>query len=195
MALRNARCSYSQYGEDAIAEVLLGHDTVRGVYVDIGCFEPVFLSNTYKFYLKGWSGLAIDPNKSLSSGWRKWRPRDTFITAAVGLTAHEARYLESVRPNENRIDAEGTIVVPVRPLSSILDEYLPHSTIDLMSFDCEGQDFEAIQSTNLLKWRPRVMIVEESETSAAPIRDLLSGFGYECLAKCRRSAVYALAGS
>lgn len=50
-----------------------------------------------------------------------------------------------------------------------------------MSFDCEGQHFEAIQSTDLTNWRPGVMILEESGTSAGPIRELLSAFDYECL--------------
>jgi hypothetical protein len=31
-----------------------------GFFVDVGCFHPLFYSNTWKLYKKGWRGVNID---------------------------------------------------------------------------------------------------------------------------------------
>jgi len=39
----------------------------RGFYVDVGAYQPQSGSNTYKLYLKGWSGITIEPNPDVES--------------------------------------------------------------------------------------------------------------------------------
>ena len=59
--LPEATASYAQTEEDIVLDALLGHK-VSGFYVDVGCNDPVKMSNTYRFYLRGWRGIAIDAN-------------------------------------------------------------------------------------------------------------------------------------
>ena len=50
--------SYSHFGEDLIILRLLGDvpPDHRGMYVDVGAFDPVLHSNTYLLYTHGWRG-------------------------------------------------------------------------------------------------------------------------------------------
>ena len=46
-------------------------------------------------------------------------------------------------------------------LTSILDKYLPkNQSIDLLTVDVEGNDFNVIKSIDLTKYRPKLIVVE-----------------------------------
>ena len=56
--------SFAQNFEDVIlARVFQGRSA--GFYVDIGAGDPVTLSVTKWFYDQGWSGINVEPNKTL----------------------------------------------------------------------------------------------------------------------------------
>ena len=50
---------YGQSAEDAILQILLPER--NGVYIDIGCGNPIKTSNTFVFYKRGWKGVVVDP--------------------------------------------------------------------------------------------------------------------------------------
>ena len=54
--------SYSQYGEDLIIDSFFKHHAPikSGNYLDIGCYHPVGISNTYLLHRRGWQGLVVD---------------------------------------------------------------------------------------------------------------------------------------
>ena len=51
--------SFSQEGEDLILNELFKNSS-KGIYIDIGAFDPWRFSNTAFFYSKGWCGLNVD---------------------------------------------------------------------------------------------------------------------------------------
>ena len=51
---------FSEQGEDILLEQYTKKKA--GFYVDIGAYNPDRACVTKKFYLKGWSGINIDPN-------------------------------------------------------------------------------------------------------------------------------------
>ena len=53
--------SFSQKGEDLIIERIIGNKE-KGFYIDIGAHNPNVFNNTKRFYVKGWSGINIEPN-------------------------------------------------------------------------------------------------------------------------------------
>src|SRR5881227_1483366 len=75
------RFTYSQFGEDVIAEALLPEP--NGFYVEVGAFHPIQISNTYRFYRKGWRGIAIDPKPGVAKLFRRHRPGDIMVECAV----------------------------------------------------------------------------------------------------------------
>ena len=55
------REGYSQWGEDQyIAQFF--KEKEKGIYLDIGCFNPFMYSNTCLLHRRGWEGINIDIN-------------------------------------------------------------------------------------------------------------------------------------
>ena len=134
--VRHSRPSFSQYGEDLIVDKLL-HPRDKGTYVDVGANHPINGSNTFRLYLRGWNGLAIDPNPRFAQDFKSYRPRDRYLTEGVSLTNDSLTYHVFEKDVFNTFDVstvnnllgEGVkriskIEVYCRPLSVIVDQYL-----------------------------------------------------------------------
>ena len=177
---RGVRTSYGQFGEDAVVQAML--KSREGFYVDVGAFDPVLYSNTYALYRRGWSGIVIDPNSDLSPLYRIFRPRDTFVHAAVGsgeagtffrfgdasyntFNENDARRWQE----ERHVQLVGTETIHFRPLREILQE-LRVERIDFMNIDVESMDLAVLESHD---WsvRPHVIAIEDTGFDAdAPMR-------------------------
>src|SRR5258706_11369284 len=54
---------YSQHSQDRFVDNFLLHGKRGGVFVDVGAYDGVALSNTYYFEKElGWQGICIEPN-------------------------------------------------------------------------------------------------------------------------------------
>jgi len=203
------RISYSQFGEDLIATLLLGYERTEGLYVDVGCYDPIQWSNTWLFYQRGWSGLCIDPNPAAAQRWKDRRPRDRFVQAGAGPRGmlHYMMYADFPACNHLVTEADKeaafrkepapitSIPVEVIPLADLFEEHVGGSgnVIDLMCVDCEGMDLEVLKTNDFERFRPRVLIVEDStEKVAGDINVFLTGLGYVRVASMVLSAVYAV---
>lgn len=186
------RFSYSQFGEDLIAASLLPEP--QGFYVDVGAYHPVQLSNTYLFYRRGWRGLVIDADPDCAERFRRRRPRDIAVHAAVAEQAGEREFVIETAGVSSHLQRPGdratggpstrTLTVRTRTLRSILDEHLPaEQGIDFLSVDCEHVDLEVLRSNDWERHRPRVIAVEDyQEMPESAIGRLLTGQGYEIVA-------------
>ncbi len=192
-ALRHCRISYGQYGEDLFLTLLFGYEKTEGVYVDVGCFQPIFYSNTYIFYERGWRGVAIDPNPSLKSQWAHRRPGDTFVNCAISKNCEAVTYLQHFRhPARNRVVHESETHDPAQykasicdaaPLSEILAQHLSAPRIDLLNIDCEGRDLQVLETHDFEKHRPVIIAIEDRDISLeTPVSLFLLARNYECLA-------------
>ncbi|MDR6195962.1 FkbM family methyltransferase [Siphonobacter sp. SORGH_AS_0500] len=182
--------SYSQMGEDRIIANMLPEVTT-GFYVEVGSNEPVHFSNTFGFYCKGWRGITIDANKSLVEKHRNLRLKDIPLYAAVSNTETEVVFTEYNMHELNTIDQRTVTVLEkdqkvkvvaehrlkTRTLTDLLQENLPTGqTIDFLSIDVEGHDWEVLQSLDLSIYRPRLIVIE------------MHSFDLE---KCAENAIYA----
>ncbi len=167
--------SYSQEGEDLILSRIFGRKK-DGFFVDVGAHHPKKYSNTYKFYREGWHGINIDAMPGSMRLFEKLRPNDINIEAGIARATGELTYSIFNEPALNTFNEEEAnrknglngyrIVeqkkVRVYPLSDILDKHLkPGDTIDFLSIDVEGLDFDVLQSNNWEKYRPNIVLVEE----------------------------------
>ena len=75
--------SYSEYYEDLILYLLL-FDIEKGFYIDVGAYDPIQVSVTKFFYLKGWRGINIEPLPGKIELFQKERPNDINLQLAVG---------------------------------------------------------------------------------------------------------------
>lgn len=201
-SLRFSQVSYSQFGEDLIAEATFGTAYRGGRYVDVGCFDPQKWSNTYRFYLKGWSGICVDPNSEFIKLWHKYRSRDTFVNVAVSSQSGEAAYTKSDDfPQENQLllgarqqrPGAPTTVVRTERLDQIITKHHPAGeAIDFMSVDCEWHDLVVLQSNDFIRYRPRVLIVEDVDRRVdSPIDRFCGDAEYKLVGMSAQSKVFA----
>lgn len=127
----------------------------KGVYVDVGCYHPKIASNTAHFRELGWSGVAIDANPHMAKEWADYP--GVFVNALIG-NGEPAKYQVNYdQPGWSRVGSGE--VTPTRTLESILSER-GIGKIDLLSIDLEGQEFAALQSLDLEKHQPQIIIAE-----------------------------------
>lgn len=169
---RQASINYSQTGEDALIRSLLD-ETQPGIYVDVGCNDPIHWSNTLSLYLHGWHGVNIDANPRLVEHFKATRRRDIAVCAAISdrereLVFHEFEdelvstlSAEALPEWESKWKKRSERLVTTRTLDSVLEESLPPGTeIDLLSVDVEGHDLNVLRSINLETYRPKLIVVE-----------------------------------
>ncbi len=167
-----ASINYSQTGEDAIIRSLLDEHT-PGIYVDVGCNDPVRYSNTLSLYLHGWHGVNIDANPHLIERFRALRRRDVAVCAAISDQPGEAVFHEFEDNLVSTLSRDvldvwqckwkkrGERTVKTRTLDAVLREALPpDSEIDLLTVDAEGHDLNVLRSIDLDLFRPKLIVVE-----------------------------------
>ena len=147
-----------------------------GVFVDIGAAAARYRSNTYHFEKNGWSGLCIDadPHWFSKCDGTCGEPhvcdslteyRKTPVQVAVGLengmvTFHQKdRHVLSSIGGIGKGNTINEIQVEKKTINTILEEH-SMTNIDLLSIDCEGNDFEIWESLDREKHPVKVVIIE-----------------------------------
>lgn len=71
--------TYSQVGQD-LWVLSMFHKGYKGTFLDIGCFLPFYLNNTYLLELNGWTGVSVD----VVDYSKRWEKRDTKFIHSNG---------------------------------------------------------------------------------------------------------------
>lgn len=165
--------SYSQEGEDMILRRIF--ETVeKGFYIDVGAHHPKRFSNTYFFYKKGWSGINIDATPGSMNLFKRIRPRDINIEAAIAKDKKELTFFIFNEPALNSFDAKLShfrntsryhVIGHEQILTITLEEVLKQSLaeqqkINFLTIDVEGYDLEVLESNNWQMFRPEYILVE-----------------------------------
>ncbi len=199
--------SYSMCGEDLFLKRIFGKNKRSGFYVDIGCNNPIQKSNTFKLYLKDWSGICADGNASLIKKFRKIRKRDICLHAIVSDQRREMIFYQDDRNHElssvdprlgDGLKAGNGNLKEVKlnsvTLEDILDQHLGGRQIDLLCVDVEHHDLEVLRGNNFDKYRPRVICIEFdgsfAELNGSGLDSFLTGVNYEALAFCSPNVYY-----
>jgi FkbM family methyltransferase len=200
--------SHSQFGEDMVIRAIFDGQS-RGTYLDIGAFHPVFCSNTYHFYSRGWEGLNVEATPGAIDLFHVLRPRDVNVHACVSAdSGEEVTLYRFDQPLLNTIDPEmaaryerttsarcvGREVMRTVTLQDLLERHWKHDTIDLLSIDVEGKDEAILRAFDWKRHRPRVLVFELHDVAAtdlasAPLVRFLSDLGYECVGRCLLSVI------
>tara|TARA_B100001029_G_scaffold159061_1_gene146134 strand:+ start:570 stop:1253 length:684 start_codon:yes stop_codon:yes gene_type:complete len=155
------------YAEDK--EDLLVLKKIRkknGYFVDVGCFHPTRINNTYLLYKKGWRGLNIDMNKFSIKLFDLVRPHDINIHSAVSSVKGEIFYYTSKKlALSSSLSKSKNLNIKVKVNSDSLNNIICSSKfknkkIDFLSLDCEGHDLEVLKTINLKKYSPKIICIE-----------------------------------
>jgi len=195
--------SFSQFGEDLLVKKLLS-GVECGTYVDVGCYDPIYLSNTYLFYKLGWRGLLIDANPETIPRLQQMRPRDTVCHFAVGTKTEDVSVVTfdagmfatlksnlSLVPEDFRANPR-SYNVQQRPLAVLLRE-ANLDQIDFMDIDCEGSDLDVLASNDWSKYRPSVIAVEDHSrgTDVSDTHRFMVKQGYVLRARALITSIFA----
>jgi FkbM family methyltransferase len=167
--------SYGQNHEDVVLWRALGH-IATGRYVEVGANHPRDDSVTRVFYDRGWSGITVEPVPYFADLQRAERPRDHLVQAAIAnsgsgeITLHviPGTGLSTIVDEVSNRHADAGIehvdlVVPTMRLDDVLAESgWTDEPIHFMLIDVEGAENEVLQSVDLLRWRPWVLVVEST---------------------------------
>lgn len=170
--------SFSQRGEDKIIKRLLEERGVKKpYYLDLGCGDPIEISNTFKSYLQGGSGWVVDANPKLEDKWLMIRRRDNFLNALISIdtkpkefyvTNYKHRSTSDYSEIKKLVD-DGNLKVTVKIDDPLVIEaknipYYPDfelgRTFDLVSVDVEGATLGITKAMLETGFRPTVLCVE-----------------------------------
>ena len=174
---QSVKISYAQNREDIILEALIG-GAQTGFYVDVGANDPHKDSVTKRFYLKGWHGLNIEPNRLLWERLQFDRKRDVNLQIGIGaknetLTFREypdndglSTFSEAVKRQNEQTYAVNhkDYKIVVKTLTTVFKEYNV-SVIDFMKIDVGGYEWEVICGNDWEYYRPKVLCIEANHTT------------------------------
>jgi FkbM family methyltransferase len=186
---------YSWMALNGLDRKLARHlDFERGVFVEAGANDGVQQSNTYYFEkIRGWTGLLIEPVPALAAACRSNRravvmeaalvARDepgatvelhlaglmSTVAGALGDAAATARHVATGLELQG-LPSRGTVRVPARTLSALLDAAGLAAPVDLLSLDIEGGEPAALDGLDFARHAPRFICVESRDDAAVAAR-------------------------
>ena len=211
--------SYSQFGEDLIINKLFTEIPLKTIsYLDIGANNPKYISNTYFFYERGFTGVLVEPNARLCQRLKQVRPRDQVLNVGVGLAENvteadfylfpaeadglstfslqEAKHWEEVGLNGRKYKVEAVLKMPLISLNHIIERYFTECP-DFVSLDVEGWDLKILQTFDFAKYSPAVFCVEtlayrEDGTTyrVTELNDLFASKGYFSFAQTTANDIF-----
>ena len=145
----------------------------NGLYIDVGCYHPIRLSNTMFLHNKGWSGINIDISKKSIDLFRIARKKDINLNIGIGnkneisyayfqknlfhantlVYDHAQKFLRKIIKKK----------INVLTLNSVIDKYVKKRKIDFIDIDCEGKDLEVMQGLDLSKNEIDLISIEMHE--------------------------------
>lgn len=174
----------SEYGEDIwiIENVNL---PASGFYMDLGCAWPEYNSNTQFLRKREWKGVAIDANPVYAKDWTGVAP---FVSCVIG-DGNPAEFEYCDAPDLGKIGRG----IPV--ITTALDSLIDAPSIDFISCDLEGYEYEALSRLDWKKFRPKV-VVSEYATHGKPndyrVANMLIPMGYELRHMTVANMIYVL---
>ena len=211
--LHSAELPYhSQVGQDRFLNERVFHNKRNGIFVDIGAYDGVTISNTL-FYETGlnWSGICIEPLPDVFQKLKKNRScicinacigqingmvhfsriHSPILSGADMLSGMTNTYDPRSDIDEYLLQYSGKVenlVLPSRKLNDVLNEH-KIQTIDYLSIDTEGGELLILQSIDFDRYNIHVMTVENNYKDNS-IREFLATKGFALIATLEQDEVF-----
>lgn len=202
--------SFSQKGEDLLVSAYFAKCGIKqGVYLDIGCFHPVWISNTHLLHKQGWTGHAVDIDEFKLKAMHIARGEKVqthlgavFVVPDTGTTGTVYKFrriwsdidtldktiAEEYRTNGcGEFDAEQINLIDINQLLNRLPR------VNFINIDIEGVDNIVIKNLDFGKFLPDAILFEDNQNwgGDADIVSILLRYGYKHLFTSHGSIRYA----
>jgi len=203
----------SQSGQDKILHEQVFGDH-KGVFCDVGAHDGLSFSNTAFFELElGWTGICMEPHPEVfeqlvgnrrcvclneaayhREGVVPFLVNEGFTEMLSGIAeAYDPRHRERIALEQQLKGGQGHLIqVPARRLQSVFDQ-LKLTTIDYLSIDTEGSEWQVIQGIDFDRVRIHVIGFEvnyENSDAHQAITRHLSANGYYMMARIEADAIF-----
>ena len=179
---------YSQCWEDEWIDQHLNLSK-QGVFVDLGCAYPAFLSNTAFLRDKGWTGAVLDANPIYIPEWSRigWR-----MTNAILSNTSKTQFNYHREPTWSHISNEGPILPAITINQFLEDNNI--SQIDLLSVDLEGAEYDVMRTLDWDKYKPAIIISEYETVGKLDYRlsEYLDNKGYRMVHQTRYNFIHVI---
>ncbi len=152
----------------------------KGIYLDIGCFNPLLWNNTYLLYKKGWGGINVDIQKINIDLFNIARPGDINICCALydrkkfldlynlkGENNSAVMTIDKSHAEKMKFLFKKKIIkkkIETFTFSEIIKKHnIKFRNIDFLNIDTEGSDFNVLKSINIQKYKPKLICIEISQ--------------------------------
>ena len=171
----------------------------KGVFFDIGAYEPINISNSYHFEMNQWDVYCFEANTNLINELKRYRKnvfnyaiynedKDSIefnvvngswgggsLTAGISAIELDPQYLNVFYTG---IKSIFKISVPQKTINTVISNEIPSiQEIDVISIDVEGGELNVLKGIDLLKYKPKLMVIENVFNNPN-INEYLTQFGY-----------------
>jgi FkbM family methyltransferase len=167
----------------------------NGYFVEFGAVDGIAHSNTLGLERRhGWQGILAEPNPEMATALRRNRGVSidtrcvwTESSLTKELLIPEDPELSTIAHSENfdshrEVRARTGVPVNVETvgLGDLLSQHDAPPSIDYMSVDTEGSEFEILASFDFAKWRVDLLTIEHNHRQQQTALDsLMLSQGYE----------------
>ncbi len=191
--LRHQKLSYSQLFQDLFVDFIL-QGKEEGKFLEFGATNGIELSNSYMLEkTRKWTGVLAEPDPQWHEDLRRNRPHAEIITDCIySVSGEEMRFISSavgelsglskhaqadsgeVSGNtQTRMENYSEITVATISLNEVCEKYFPGKSLDFISVDTEGSEYEILSHFDFEKYRPTIAVVEHNFSSSQDNIDAL----------------------
>lgn len=193
----------SQYCQDNFIDTFITQKKENGFFVDIGAHDGKKWSNSYFFEkVRNWNGICIEPIQEVYQELVKNRnvlcicggvssydgiaefyrvqgePEQLSGLVSTYHPDHKNRMTFEIKRDNGGLEIQ---MIPVFTLNTILEKYKVFS-VDYLSIDTEGSEFEIIKAIDFDRFYIQVMSIENTHHGQA-LRDFLKSKGFVFVAR------------
>ena len=187
-SIKSSQESFAQVGQDSIVLDLIGSN---GYFIDLAANDALDLTNTLALESKGWAGLCVEPN---SAYWYGLSHRKCTVVGALvaGTKSEQMKVkfrgvfggivgkLDNRLANRKKEPDASEVTRYTAPISEVLNKFQVPRTIDYMSLDVEGSEYEIMKDFPFETYTIRLLTVESPNKQ---LKALLQEKGYLYLAE------------
>ena len=159
--------TYSQCGEDSFITKFFEKQK-KGIYLDVGAFNPIKYSNTYLLYKMGWNGTNVDLNQTSIDLFNIVRPNDRNICAAISDKEEKVKVsienifspLNTISLNRSKKLNSKSIKKNSYYIKSKKINKIVKNRFDFLNIDVEGFDIKVLKSIKLNFYKPKLICIE-----------------------------------
>ena len=189
--------SFAQGQQDIILAHALSNIVPSDIFwVDVGANDPVNISVTLLFYLRGGHGINIEPQPMYQKRYALLRARDINLPVGIGET-EGTLVLHGSGDTATMTDeyaGGNSIKVKVTTLTKVFQDYVPdNQEVHFLKIDVEGFERECIMGLDLSRYRPWIICTEcLPHENCEDYESKLLGSGYQFVYYDRQNKYYVL---